>query len=70
MGKKISTKTLNNAVKRYERAKLQAKIDMWRGKEIATQDPVKREEARMKRIQYERAKQLLRIRRNSSGSGR
>ena len=63
--KRITKKTLNNAVKRYERAKLDAKIDAWRGKMIATQDPVKREEARMKMIQYQEQKQRLRIRKRN-----
>ena len=68
MARKISNKTLINASKMYERAKLDRKIDEWRGKMISTQDPVKRAEARMKMIGYQRQKQDLRLRKKRSSN--
>jgi len=65
MARKITKAMEKRAARRYERAKLDAKIDFWAGKEIASQDPVKREEARMKKVQYQAQKQRLRIRKSN-----
>ncbi len=68
MPQKITMKKLRYAKRRAERAKLDERIDYWRGKMYSSTTEAKREEARMKMIEYQFKKQKLPLRSRKSRS--
>jgi hypothetical protein len=69
MARRVTQAMVNRAIKEAERAKLQAKVDKYRAQEITATDPVKRKEARAKRMIAQGQKDAIRVRRRNGKRG-